>query len=560
MVRRLRLMAGLFLLFFVTWHLANHMAGLIGQEALAAANQLFKAVWSNVVGLSLLASICLIHLLLGFWALYRRRDLRRMRPQEALQLALGLTIPPLLVLHVLGTIYAAKAYGLNTSYNYILLLYFVFDPWSGIRQAIVLLVAWTHGSLGLWFWLRLKPGFQRWRDLLLGVLLLYPLLALAGILAAGNQIQLLAQDPQWLQARIAEINPPGEAAVDAIYDLERALLIGFAAALVLVLLARWLRHHLRDRSGQVTITYPGGKAVQVPAGTTILEASQLNGIAHASVCGGRGRCSTCRVRVLQGAAALPEASAEERRVLRNVNAPPDVRLACQSKPSGPIEVEPLLAPGVGPQEAARRPAPRPGEERVVAILFADIRGFTSISEAMLPYDVVFLLNRYFRAIALALEGAGGHVDKFIGDGVMAIFGLDRQPEESCRQALRAAQAMAAAVADINRALGDDLTQPLRIGIGIHVGGAVVGEMGYGRARALTAIGDTVNIASRLEQLTKEQAAVLVISREVAKLAGTDLPDARVSTTNIRGRKEPLEILALSDLERLDLPAEKPLPA
>ncbi|GAB5470759.1 MAG: adenylate/guanylate cyclase domain-containing protein [Rhodospirillales bacterium] len=553
MLRRWRLSTGLFMLFFVAWHLANHMVGLLGPEALTAANRVFKAIWVNTPAQVLLASVTLTHMLLGLWAFYRRKDLRKLRFSEIAQLSLALLIPPLLVIHILGTVYAYAAYGVNAGYNYILLLYFVFDPWSGVRQALVLLIAWSHGGLGLWFWLRLKPKFERWRDLLLSVLLLYPLLALAGVMAAGSQIMHLAKQPAWLNARIAEINPPGEAAVEAIYRLEEQLLIGYGAVLALVLLARWLRYLLRDRSGLVKITYPDARVVSVPAGTTILEASQLNAIPHASVCGGRGRCSTCRVRLLHGAAYLPTPKAEERRVLRNVNAPPDVRLACQSQPFGPIEVEPLLAPGVGPKEAGRRPAPRPGEERTIAVLFADIRGFTSISEAMLPYDVVFLLNRYFRAIALALEEAGGHVDKFIGDGVMALFGLDGAPEEACRQALAAAAAMSLAVEDINRALGKDLAEPLRIGIGIHVGTAVVGEMGYGRARALTAIGDTVNTASRLEQLTKEHKAILVISQEVATLAGADFPQARAASTAIRGRKEPLSILTFKTLEDLPLP-------
>ncbi len=550
MLRRIRLYTGLFLMVFVVCHLANHAAGLFGHEALAAGLRIFAAVWNNLPMQMLLMTVALVHMLLGLYSFFARKSLRKLPLPEISQLLLGLLIPPLLVIHVLGTAYAQSVYGLKADYIYILLVYFVFDPWLGIQQVLVLLIAWTHGSLGIWYWLRLKPGFARWRDRLLAVLITFPLFALAGVVAAGREIIYLAGRSSWLNARIGEMNLPDETQIEQIYRLETNLLIAYAVLLALTIVGRVLRWVLRGRSNQVRMSYPGGRVVTVPLGTSILEASQLNGIAHASVCGGRGRCSTCRVRIISGARALPFAKPEEKRVLRGVNAPPDVRLACQTRPLANVEVEPLLAPGVGPNEAARRPAPRPGEEREIAVLFADIRGFTSISEAMLPYDVVFLLNRYFRAIAVALEGAGGHVDKFIGDGVMALFGLDEAPDRACRQALEAAAAMGKAIDDINRALAHNLQQPLRIGIGIHVGTAVVGEMGYGAARALTAIGDTVNTASRLEQLTKDHGALLVVSEEAVERAGIAKTSAKQTTTPIRGRKEPLRILVLGSLDEL----------
>ena len=135
--------------------------------------------------------------------------------------------------------------------------------------------------------------------------------------------------------------------------------------------------------------------------------------------------------------------------------------------------------------------------------------------------MVFLLNRYFRATGQAIEAAGGRVDKFIGDGVMAIFGLGTDPQTACRQALDAARRMALALDDLNEAMSGDLDLPFRIGIGLHAGPAIVGEMGYERAAQITAIGDTVNTASRLETLTKEFGAELVVSQELLDRAGVD---------------------------------------
>jgi len=143
-----------------------------------------------------------------------------------------------------------------------------------------------------------------------------------------------------------------------------------------------------------------------------------------------------------------------------------------------------------------------------------------------------------------VQAAGGRLDKFIGDGVMAIFGLDREPEVACRQALDAARRMGVALDDLNEALSGDLDQPLRIGIGLHAGHAIVGEMGYDRAATLTAIGDTVNTASRLETLTKDFEVQLVVSQELLDQAGIDLAAAPQHEVDIRGRQGKLAVRAV----------------
>jgi adenylate cyclase len=271
----------------------------------------------------------------------------------------------------------------------------------------------------------------------------------------------------------------------------------------------------------VRIVYPGPRVVSVPVGFSILEASRWASIPHASVCGGRGRCSTCRVRVERGLEQLPAPSEAERRVLARVGAAPDVRLACQSRPQREVAVTPLLAPSVAAADALD-PDVRQGRERELAVLFADLRGFTRMAEHKLPYDVVFFLNRYFETVGTAITRAGGITNQFTGDGVMALFGVDDGPAAGCRQALAAARAMVEGMAALNAELAGDLPAPLRIGIGVHVGPAVVGRMGWGESFYLTAVGDTVHVAARLEQATKDHDAELVISEEVARRAGADL--------------------------------------
>jgi adenylate cyclase len=308
---------------------------------------------------------------------------------------------------------------------------------------------------------------------------------------------------------------------------------------------------VRQRARSIRITYPGDRDVIVPIGFTVLETSRFAGIPHASVCGGRGRCSTCRIRIVRGLSDLPEAGPDEVRVLRRVDAPPDVRLACQLRPTRDVSVAPVLPATAGPADAAFRADHRGGRERELAVLFADLRGFTSIAEHKLPYDVVFLLNRYFEAVGGAITEAGGIPNQFTGDGVMALFGVDTGANAGCREALVAARTMVVSLAALSRELADDLPSPFRIGIGIHVGPAIVGQMGYGRGVYFTAVGDTVHVAARLEQLTKEYRASLVISEDVAVGAGIDVSAFPRHEVTVRNRAVPVMVRVIDDVRRLE---------
>jgi adenylate cyclase len=153
--------------------------------------------------------------------------------------------------------------------------------------------------------------------------------------------------------------------------------------------------------------------------------------------------------------------------------------------------------------------------------------------------VAFFLNGYFEVIGSAVTRAGGITNQFTGGGVMALFGVGTGPEAGCRQALVGGGEIARSVAELSRDLAEELGEPLRIGIGIHAGPAVVGRMGYAEAVYLTAVGDTVHVASRLEGLTKEYDCQLVISEEVARRAGADVAGLPAHELNLRGRVERL---------------------
>ncbi|HWT58669.1 MAG TPA: adenylate/guanylate cyclase domain-containing protein [Rhizobium sp.] len=545
-IRRARLGSGLVIFIFVLLHLSNHAIGLISVSAADKAARLFMAIWRNPVGTTIFYSSVLIHIALVLRAIYMRRSLV-MPKGETAQIVLGLLIPLLLMDHVIGTRIAHELYGYIDDYETVVGSLWIRAPANGLRQAFGLIAVWIHGCIGLHFWLRYRPWYPGLAPLLLALAILVPVLSLLGFVEMGRTLA----DPSY-QPAIA--NSPYKATVNTRYASNpevlrqvstiRAGLYGaFSTALLIVVAAR-ARRRLKERLDQVAVHYPGGEVIRVPRGFSVLEASRLGGLPHYSVCGGKGQCSTCRVQILGDYEHLPAPDKMEQTTLRRINAGPDVRLACQLRPNRDVAVAPLLVPALEAALPANSQETSPGREREIAVLFVDIRHFTTLTETRLPFDVVFLLNRYFAIIGKAVEQTGGRLDKFIGDGAMALFGLNTAPEEACRQALKAAAAIVAEIEKLAAELAEELALPLRIAIGIHTGPAVVGTMGYGRVRSMTAIGDTVNVASRLESAAKEFEAAIVISEPVATLSGADLSGIESREISVRGRALPLKVYVI----------------
>ncbi|MDP6591428.1 MAG: adenylate/guanylate cyclase domain-containing protein [Alphaproteobacteria bacterium] len=551
---RIRLASGLVLFAYVGTHLINHSWGLSSMEALNIGRDIFTAVWRSWPGTILLYGALLAHFALILGSLYKRRSLR-MRVWEAAQILLGLAIPFLLAEHVLGTRGLNATIGVIDDYIYEILVLWVYAPDKGIVQTVLLVTAWLHGCAGIHFWLRLKPWYRGCSPYLFAFAIILPVTAVFGFVAAGREIKVLAGDPIWLEDMTLHINWPDEAAVIWVGRWKAVIWEVCGGLLALVIVARGLRWAVERRRGVVRLTYPGGRVAQITPGISVLEASREAGIEHASVCGGRGRCSTCRIRLGEGREHVEPAGADEQKILKRVGVPENVRLACQLRPTKDLEVIPLLPPNATPKDAYRKPAHLQGSEREVAILFADIRKFTQFSENKLPYDVVFVLNRYFRAMGEVVDETGGELDKFIGDGVMALFGANTTPEEGCRRVLEAARRMSIALDELNQALRADLDEPLRIGIGIHLGTVIVGEMGFSNAVSFTAIGDAVNTASRLEQATKEYSCQLIVSQDICKRAGVALVKFPLHEIQIRGRGQPVRVHCVekaSDMSEIEL--------
>jgi adenylate cyclase len=555
-VRRIRLATGLTLFTYISLHLVNHSLGNLSVPAMEAGLVLQKLLWQGVLGTLALYIALTTHLSLGLWAFYERRHFG-WTASEVVQVVLGLSIPPLLCNHVYVTRISLAVFGTEKGYAQELYSFWVKSPDLGVQQVIVLIVAWIHGCIGVYFWLRLKPFFARAMPFLLCAAVILPMLALLGFFQGGRTVLALASDPAWQKANLT----PGQVGLSAqnaaLHQWRTWSNLGGVGLFGCVLLARGARSWRERRGSTIRIAYPDGRSARVPRGFSVLEASRAARVPHASVCGGRARCSTCRVRVVAGGLAVPPASPGEQAVLDRVAADPGVRLACQLRPLGDIAVVPLLPPQRGTALMHRTPGRRTGEERFIVAVMVDMRNSVRLAETRMPFDAVFIIDRFVTAVGDAVTHAGGRVNHFTGDGLIATFGLHCTPEPACRQAIAGLIAIGRNVAALNTVLAGEMDEPILFGVGVHGGTAVVGEIGYAESRVFTTLGDASNVASRLEALCKEFACEAVISEEVCRLSGLGLTALPLHEAAVRGRTAPLALRTVARITDLAqwLPAE-----
>jgi adenylate cyclase len=538
----LRIASGLVLFVYALLHFVNIGLGMLSPEWMDTAQD-----WRQLVTRSLLGSIVIyaalsIHMALALVKLAQRGTLR-MPLGEAAQLALGVFIPVLLVAHLIHTRTAHEIYGVNDEMGYIMLL--IYDTADGWKQSLLLLVVWVHGCLGLHFWLRGKAWWRSALPTLIGLATLVPAFALAGFLVEGRRVRALWADPDERAAMTEQFNFPDQETFATLIGLTEQLRWVFGAAMALVALAYGIKY-IRTRKRSVTITYSAGPQITAPRGLTLLEMSRLRGVPHASLCGGRGRCTTCRVIVEEGAELLHPPSEAEARSLAAAGADSNMRLACQIKPVQSATVFRIFRPD---GKGRNRNHASQGEEKELALLFLDMRGFTARTTGQLPYDVVFLLNRFFDAIVPPINAEGGTVDKYLGDGFLALFET-ATAQSSAQAALRAIEGIAKALQAFNEKLISEGQSPVAIGIGAHLGDVVLGEIGAAGQAPRTLIGDTVNTASRIEGVTKEYKVQALISAPVLNAAGHHVPESQMISLSLRGLNTPLHALPLTEASTL----------
>jgi adenylate cyclase len=398
----------------------------------------------------------------------------------------------------------------------------------------------------------MKAFFKSAAPYLLATAVLIPTLAMLGLYQGGRTVVAQSDRAAWKAENLSRQKVGTAAEQSTLDDIVEYFLIGYLGLIGLALIGRGVRALHERRHGMITLSYGNGRTVRVPKGLSVLEASLRNNVPHASVCGGRARCSTCRIRVIGDCDHLPEPSKREAFVLNRVGAgaDPAIRLACQLRPETDLSFFQIFLPQTTAATLPTSGPSRIGEERYLVSMFVDMRGSTKLAEKRLPFDTVFIVNRFLGAVSQAVIECGGQPNQFVGDGQLALFGLGTSPETACRQALLAAATIAGNVEELNRFLAHDLREPIRFGIGIHAGEVIIGDIGYRDHMVFTALGDAVNVAARLQDLTKALSCEVIFSEEVrqtARLPADGLPSHDV---DIRGRAEPMVVRAATSARSL----------
>lgn len=541
-IRQVRLVTGFILFAYLISHFANHALGNISLGAMDEALVYHMLFWQSWPVLVVFYGAVLIHLGLGIWALYARRQFR-WTGIELTQLIFGLSIPVFIISHLVGVRIAAPLFGHEKDYPQVFFAYWVFRPYMQWMMYAVLVVAWVHGCIGIYFWVRAKPYFRKISSLLLALAVILPTLSLLGLYQAGRTVVRASDAPEWRADNLSRAKVGTGADQAALERISSYMLYGYFGLIGLTVVARGIRALVERRRGLVRLSYGNGKTVRVPIGLSVLEASTRFNIPHSSVCGGRARCSTCRIRVIGDCSTLPLPSNRESFVLERVGAgaDPAIRLACQLRPKSDVAFFQIFPAHTTASSAATIKPAHPGRERYVVSMFVDMRGSTKLAEQLLPFDTVFIINRFLTAVSQAVVESGGQPNQFVGDGQLALFGLATNPQTACRQAIQAASRIAVHVDALNEFLGNDVPEPLRFGIGIHGGEVIIGDIGSQEHTVFTALGDSVNVAARLQDMTKALSCEAVLSEDVlrtANLPANNLPQVEVP---IRGRVEPLVV-------------------
>jgi adenylate cyclase len=464
---------------------------------------------------------------------------------EAAQLILGLAIIPLLAFHAIFNRMVWELTTTEVDYHLVIatIWYTDFETW---RIILLVLVVWVHLAIGLHFCWRVKSHYPTFLPFLYAISVLLPVLALLGFIRSGLNPAYSGGEKYVDQM----LNSPFNTKLQFILSLEPVTLWTFVVLLLAVLLAREINRIYARRYGVFRLQHTGDNYISVPVGRSILEALRAAGIPHASVCGGRARCTTCRVRISRGLDLLPPSGQLEDTALRRINAQPNVRLACQTRPQSDVTITPMVPTNVTP-EASYKAGGLSGIEQNIVAMFVDLRGSTTLGQRRMPYDVIFILNQFFAELAEALSATRGHYAHFTGDGLLALYGLEGKFQQGCRDALTGATEMLDRLELLNKRLSDELDEPLRIGIGIHSGEAIVGTMGPPKAPTLSAIGDNINIAARLEAETKVFKCNIIVSSDTIRHAGL-IPDPTMEhKVALRGREGEITVLVMDSVN--DIP-------
>lgn len=258
------------------------------------------------------------------------------------------------------------------------------------------------------------------------------------------------------------------------------------------------------------------KKISSSPDSTILEATLKAKINHMHVCGDNARCSTCRVYVMDGLNNCLPRNEREKQLAVKLGFPEDIRLACQTKISGDITIRRPVVDKLDVEIISKQfedvSGTKLGKEKDLAILFTDIENYTQFAEALPPYDVVHVLNRYYQKMNEIIVQHKGTISDVAGDGILALFGVIGDSKNPVLDAINAVREMHTALIEFNKYLNQMYDRSFGIRAGINFGKVIVGNFDTGMMSKISAIGDTVNLASRIETANKDFGTQLLISQ------------------------------------------------
>ena len=272
---------------------------------------------------------------------------------------------------------------------------------------------------------------------------------------------------------------------------------------------------------------------------TILEASLAAHINHAHACGGQGKCSTCRISVMDGIENCNPRIGTELQMAEKLNFPAEIRLACQTKITGDISIRRMVSDRLDmdiiSEQFSEDSKTTLGSQQRLTIVFTDIVNYTSFAEKFPPYDIVHVLNRYYRIMNSTIQNNNGFISDVAGDGILAIFGLNSNTDNSVLDAIHAIKGMNENLVVFNKYLKENFNTEFGIRAGIHYGDVIVGPFDTGEMKKMAVIGDNVNYASRIESANKDFDTKVLLSEEAFQEVKELYSDYNLYKTTLKGK-------------------------
>jgi len=292
------------------------------------------------------------------------------------------------------------------------------------------------------------------------------------------------------------------------------------------------------------------KEINCTESSTILEATLAARINHTHACGGQAKCSTCRVSIMEGIIHCNPRNEAEQKIAEKLNFPAEIRLACQTHISGNISIRRMVSDKLDmdmiEEQFSEDSDSALGSQQKMTIVFTDIVNYTPFAEKFPPYDIVHVLNRYYRIMNSIIKDNNGFISAVAGDGILAVFGLDKKSNNSVLDAVQAIKGMNEKLEVFNKYLEENFNIKFGIRAGVHYGNVIVGPFNTGVMKKLAVIGDNVNYASRIEFANKEFDTKLLLSEDAYQEIQQKYPSYNLFEATLKGKTGKYKLYEIID--------------